>query len=84
MNAARQDFDDDHGPAAAGAAAPWLQADLACWCFLHGRLEHAEQLADMGDIVLAGGAGEQPVMTDTVEAPGQHVEQEAADEFRRC
>ena len=70
MNAARQDFNDAHGPAAARAAAPWLWHGLASGCFRYGRLRHREQLADASDVGLARGAGKQPVMADAVEARG--------------
>ena len=42
---------------------------------------HGEHLAGAGDGVAAGAAGEQAVVTDTVEAVGQHVDKEAADEL---
>ena len=45
-------------------------------------LRHSEQLASTSDI---GGAvfavGEQPVVTDAMQALGQHMDQEAADEL---
>ena len=44
----------------------------------HGR---GDQFSGARDIGLAGGAGEQPVVTDAVEALGQDVEQEAPDEL---
>src|SRR5690606_20510982 len=40
-----------------------------------------QQPAGERDAVLAGGAGEQAIMADPVEALRQHVEQEAADEL---
>ncbi len=44
----------------------------------------AERLADTGDVVAASAVGEQAVMSDAMEARGQHVDQEAADELVRC
>jgi len=48
-------------------------------CFRHGRRD-PEQLAGTLGTSLSGCASEQAVMADAVEAPGQHVKQEAADE----
>ena len=42
---------------------------------------HCEQLAGMRDVVGSGGAGEQAVVADAVEALWQHVHQEPADEL---
>ena len=42
---------------------------------------HVEQAARLGDVVGAGAAGEQAVVTDAVEAVRQDVDQEAADEL---
>ena len=46
-----------------------------------GRCRHREQLPGKRDIGLTAGAGEQAVVTDTVEALRQHMEQEATDEL---
>ncbi len=43
-----------------------------------------EQLAETGDVVAASAVGEQAVVADAVEALGQHVDEEAADELVRC
>jgi hypothetical protein len=40
-----------------------------------------QKLASGGDVVLAVGVGEQPVVADAMEAGGQHVQQEAAHEL---
>jgi hypothetical protein len=45
------------------------------------RLGRGEQLPGAGDVGLARGAGEEPVVTDAAEALGQDVEQEAPDEL---
>ena len=43
-----------------------------------------EQLAGACDVVGAGGLGEQAVVADAVEALGQDVDEEAADELFCC
>jgi hypothetical protein len=43
----------------------------------------SKKVADPGDVGLAGGAGKQAVMPDAVEAVGQDVDQEPADELVR-
>ena len=45
---------------------------------------HREQFAGSGDVVGAGGAGEQAVVADAMEAVRQDVGQEAADELICC
>jgi hypothetical protein len=47
------------------------------------RLGGGEQLPDTGDVGPAGGAREEPVVADAMEALGQDMEQEAADELVR-
>src|SRR5260370_12697558 len=44
---------------------------------------HIEQLACSGDVTGTGAIGEQPVVANAVEAAGQHVDEEAADELVR-
>ena len=82
LEAAHENFQDDHRPATTRAAAPWFGR----WLIgrgLHGdRLRHGQQVSDVGEVGLAAGAGEQLIMAQAVEALGQHVQQEAADEFR--
>ena len=72
-------LDDDHVPAAAWA---WRACVVRLVRHLGrgGRCD-AEQLTDVVETGLAGGAGEQAVVADAVEALGQDVEQEAADEL---
>src|SRR5438046_2958178 len=73
-------LDDDEATAAAGAGRRW-------WLVVGGlgvgpiRGSRAEQAPDPGDVGGPGAAGEQAVVADAVEAVGQHVEQEAADEL---
>jgi hypothetical protein len=50
---------------------------------LFGAGRHGEQLARLGDVGGAVVVGEQPVVADAMEAPGQHVHQEPADELVR-
>lgn len=50
-------------------------------CWLCGDGRDGEQLPGPGDIGLVGGAGQQAVMADAMEAFGQHMSEEAADEF---
>jgi hypothetical protein len=45
------------------------------------RLGRGEQLPGVGDVRLAWGAGEEPVVADAVEALGEDVQQEAPDEL---
>ncbi len=40
-----------------------------------------EQLTRLRDVVGASGVGEEAVVADAMEAAGQHVDQEAADEL---
>jgi hypothetical protein len=47
------------------------------------RRRDTKQLTGASEAHLAGGAGEQAVMADAVEAVGQDMQQEAADEIRR-
>ena len=75
-------FDDDHVPAAARAQ----RADIGWFVGLVfiGRRGDAEQAPGMVEMGLAGGTGEQAVMTDAVEPFGQNVEQEAAEQGMRA
>ena len=45
---------------------------------------NGEQLACSGDVVRTGAIGEQAVVTNAVEAAGQHVNEEPADELVVC
>jgi|SRR4029077_17903114 hypothetical protein len=79
--AALEVLDDDHAAAAAWTAIDrWLvniggisTGGLILW--------HREQLASASDVVGTRGFGEQAVMADAVEAFGQHMDEEAADEL---
>src|SRR5215212_6641124 len=76
-------LDDEEATAAAGAGRRWwlvvggLGVDL-----IRGR-GRGEQSPDPGDVGRPGAAGEQAVVADAVEAVGQDVQQEAADELVR-
>src|SRR5216684_2515980 len=76
---AREDLDDDHA-----AAAAWTSR-LAVIDGGSGRLAVrfgcGEQLTRTCDVVGARAFGEQAVVADAVEAFGQHVDEEAADEL---
>jgi hypothetical protein len=48
---------------------------------LFGADRHGEHLARPRDVGGAAATGQQPVVPDAVEAPGQHVHQEASDEL---
>jgi len=74
-----EDLDDDHATAAAWT---W-RTGIGWWSgfFSLSRCRHREQLPGKGDIGLAAGAGEQAVVTDTVEALRQNMKQEATDEL---
>ena len=86
--AALEDLDDDHASAAAWTRARRggrLVAFIVIGINSLGLgLLATEQLAGACDVVGAGGLGEQAVMTDTVEALGQDVDEEAADELVCC
>ena len=76
---AREDLDDDHATAAAWtsrlAGIDGGNGGLA-YRFCNG-----EQLTRACDVVGAGAAGEQAVVTDAVEAVWQDMDQESADEL---
>ena len=79
---ALEDLDDDHATAAAWTTR-FVEIDGGC-----GRLAfrfcNGEQLAGACDVVGATAFGEQPVVADAVQALGQHVDEEAADELIDC
>ena len=78
-------LDDDQTPTAAGAREREDARPVRSVGGLgvgRGR-GSGEQFADAGDVGGAATIGEEPVMTDAVLAPGQHVHQEAADELVR-
>ena len=84
LAAACENLDDDHA-ASAARAWPRQHPRFVDHCF--GRLgffcgrRHGEQLASVGNVCGAVEAGEQPIMSDAVEAFRQHVDQEAWDEL---
>ena len=89
--ASLEGLDDDH---AATATRAWRAMVLheagtaggrVCVVMLYRGIDrrrgHGDQFSGARDIGLAGGAGEQPVVSDAVEPLGQDVEQEAPDEL---
>ena len=80
--AALEGLDDDH---AAAAARAWERVHRrlvgAGVAGLALRRRDAEQLAGAGDVLGAPAVGEQAVVADAVEAVGQDVDEEAADEL---
>src|SRR5215472_5136840 len=87
LAAAREDLDDDHASAAARTGAR-LHAWLV-WCGgllllkLNDAGQSTEQLAGAGEVGGTVAVGEEAIVADPVEALGQHVHQEAADELMR-
>lgn len=77
--AALEDLDNDHTTAAA-----WTRR-LGVIDGGHGRLTlrfcRGEQLTRACDVVSASGFGEQAVVSDAVQAFGQHLDQETANEL---
>src|SRR5580704_6334781 len=79
--APREGLDDDHATTAAGA---WMQfTRIGNWEItgLRRCRWDVEQLTRSGDVIGARAAGEETVVADAVEAFGQHVGEEAADEL---
>src|SRR6202011_1083461 len=80
--------DDNHAATATRAWRAMVCCGAGGWVrlvALHRRIGHrhghCDQFSGTRDILLAGGAGEQPVVTDAVEPLWQEVEQEAPDEL---
>ena len=75
LAAALEGLDDDH---AAAAARAWLRqyARLVDCCFgrvgLFWARRHGEQLASVRNVRGSVGTGEQPIVSDAMEALGQH------------
>ena len=86
--AAREGLDDDHAAAAAGARMrEYLRLvgiDARGIIGLARFRRHVEQLTGSRDVLGAGAVGEETVVADAMEALGQHVHQEAADEYGVC
>src|SRR6267143_6541705 len=87
---ALEGLDDDHAPAAARARMrERLRFSVASAAGIAG-LDmcgpHVEQPPRLRDVVGAPAVGEEAVVADAMEAAGQHVDQEAADELvdREC
>ena len=85
LAASFEGLDDKHAAAAAGAKADWRgggkRIGLAVIFSFGCRCADGEQDAHRGQIFRAGAAGQKPVMADAVEALGQDVDQEAADDL---
>src|ERR1051325_9088249 len=81
-------LDDDHAAAAARTRMRerprFVGHGGLCVVGLSLRRRRREQLAHSRKVVGAGGAGEQAVVADAVEAGGQNVDEEAADELVWC
>ena len=85
--ASLEGLDNEHAAAAAGAETDRHRSrkrfGLACILPLGCWSRQGEQRAYRGEVIRAGAAGQKPVMADAVEALGQHMDQEAADELGR-
>src|SRR5258708_38512516 len=84
--AALESFDDDHATTATGAWRAMIghgacgQVRLVVVCrWIDLRQRRGDQLPGARDIGFSGGAGEQAVVTDRVEALWQGMEREAPD-----
>src|SRR3954454_19747553 len=75
-------LDDDEATAAAGAGRRWWLVVGWLWVGLI-RGDWGEQVPDPGDVDGPRSPGAQAVVADAVEAVGQDMQQEAADEFVR-
>src|SRR5579864_9102454 len=81
LHPAVEGLDDAHAATAAGTG--WsLIGRLDCFDGI-GRRRHGEQFARVFEAGLAGGAGEQAVMADAMEAARQYVERETTNELVR-
>ena len=86
LAAAREGLDDDH---AAAAARAWARQHAGLVGRGFGRFgfvrmsRHGEQLARVRNVFGAVAVGEQPIVSDAVEALRQHMDQEAPIRKRR-
>jgi hypothetical protein len=84
LAAARESLDDDH---AAAAARAWTRQHAGLFERGFGRLglfwgrRQGEQLARVRNVSGSVAVGEQPIVSDAMEALRQHVDQEAPDEL---
>ena len=76
--AAREGLDDDHAAAAAWTCRLVVIGSIGGLAL---GLWPSEQFASTRDVVGAGGFGQQAVVADAVEALGQDVDEESADEL---
>jgi hypothetical protein len=85
LAATREDLDDDHPAAAAwvgaGQDARLVRRGGLLLLRLNGARRGTEQLASTGDVGGAAAIGKQAVVTNAVEALGQHVQEESPDEL---
>lgn len=79
MAPALEGFDDNHAPAAARARRP--DVDRFDRCIDRGGRRDPEQLADVAEYALAGGTGEQAVVTDAMKSLGKDVKEESTNEL---
>jgi hypothetical protein len=84
LASARESLDDDH---AAAAARAWPRQHAGFIDRYFGRLglfcgsRQSEQLARVRNVFGSVAVGEQPIVSDAMEARRQHVDQEAPDEL---
>src|ERR1700757_1065525 len=78
--AAREGLDDDHAAAATWTCRLVVIGSIGIGGFALG-LWPSEQFGGTRDVVGAGGLGRQAVVADAVEALGQDVDEEPADEL---
>ena len=80
-------LDHNHAGAAvrawAGQHTRRVRCDIRLLSRLDSRRVGAEQCAGRCDALGAVGAGQEPVVADAMEAPGQYVQQESPDELMR-
>ncbi|SDA79347.1 hypothetical protein SAMN03159448_03128 [Sinorhizobium sp. NFACC03] len=83
MVVALEGLDDDHAPTAAWTGRPPVGrgSSIGIIGSADFRLGRGEKHAGARDICRATGAGKQSIVTDAMEARGQYVKQEAANEF---
>ena len=82
---AHQGVDDDHGGSAVRTNEGWWAGTgrpiIAVRFGLGARGLNLQQFTCPLEVVAALGVGDQPIVADAVEAPGQNVQQEAAHEL---
>ncbi len=89
MGARLEAFDDHHGATTGGTGigqarfiGAVVEGDLAAWIIDWRRMRlWGEKVAGQLDIASAAAVGEQAIVSNTMEAVGQDMEEEAADEL---